>query len=178
MVILTPISDVTRQRWPRMRPQEVLKRPRSRSGRLGPKVSALFAVALSCLFAEALSAQQSAQPQPDAVPPAATAPSRPASVSLGAASWRQSLVARLVRFQRYPPRARGAEGVVSLAFSIDRHGNVASSQIVKSSGSAVLDAEALDLVKRAAPLPAPPSEISDSDLSVIVPIRFATGGRP
>jgi protein TonB len=38
---------------------------------------------------------------------------------------------------------------------------------------AVLDAEALDLIKRAAPLPPPPADIADSDLSFIVPIRFA-----
>jgi periplasmic protein TonB len=92
-------------------------------------------------------------------------------------SWQQSLLARLVRFQRYPPRARDVQGVVSLAFSIDRHGNVVSSHIIKSSGSALLDYEALDLIKRAAPLPAPPAEIADSDLSVIVPIRFSAGGR-
>jgi periplasmic protein TonB len=52
-----------------------------------------------------------------------------------------------------------------------------SSQIAKSSGSALLDVEALDLIKRAAPLPAPPAEIAHSDLSVIVAIRFAAGGR-
>jgi hypothetical protein len=49
--------------------------------------------------------------------------------------------------------------------------------IVKSSGSALLNYEALDLIKRAAPLPAPSIEIGDSDLSVIVPIRFSASGR-
>jgi periplasmic protein TonB len=83
------------------------------------------------------------------------------------------LVARLVKAQRYPAQARGLQGVVSLAFTIDRHGGVVSSRIVKSSGSAVLDAEALDLIKRAAPLPPPPADIVDSDLSFVVPIRFA-----
>jgi len=83
------------------------------------------------------------------------------------------LVARLSRL--HPPLARGVEGVVSLAFSIDRHGNVVSSRIVKSSGSAVLDAEALDLLKRAAPLPPPPAEIANSELSFVVPIRFVAG---
>jgi protein TonB len=67
--------------------------------------------------------------------------------------------------------------VVSLAFSIDRHGNVVSSRIVKSSGSTVLDAEALDLLKRAAPLPPPPAEIADSELSFVVPIRFVAGSK-
>jgi protein TonB len=83
------------------------------------------------------------------------------------------LVARLAKVQRYPAQARGAQGVVSLAFTIDRHGGVVSSKIVKSSGSAILDAEALDLIKRAAPLPPPPADVADSDLSFVVPIRFA-----
>jgi protein TonB len=83
------------------------------------------------------------------------------------------LVARLTKVQRYPAQARGVQGVVSLAVTIDRQGKVVSSKIVKSSGSAVLDAEALDLIKRAAPLPPPPADIADSDLSFVVPIRFA-----
>jgi periplasmic protein TonB len=157
---------------------DTLQHTRSISGRIGrTAVGALCVVAFSALFAVAVSAQQNPEPQPGVAPPAAAVPSPPAPASSATASWQRLLVARLVRFQRYPPRARGVEGVVSLAFSLDRHGNVVSSHIVKSSGSALLDYEALDLIKRAAPLPALPAEIADSDLSVIVPIRFSAGGR-
>jgi TonB family protein len=45
------------------------------------------------------------------------------------------------------------QGVVNLAFTIDRQGKVVSGKIVKSSGSTALDDEALDMIKRAAPLP-------------------------
>ena len=83
------------------------------------------------------------------------------------------MIERLTKVQRYPARARGAQGMVSLAFTINRQGKVVSSKIVKSSGSRVLDAEALDLIKRAEPLPPPPTDIADSDLSFVVPIRFA-----
>ena len=62
---------------------------------------------------------------------------------------------------------------MTIGFAIDRHGKVVSSRIVKSSGSAVLDAEALALLKRAAPLPAPPAEVTDTALSFILPVRFA-----
>jgi len=99
--------------------------------------------------------------------------SSPASASSASASWQQSLVARLTKVQHYPAQAHGVQGVVNLAFTIDRQGKVVSSKIAKSSGSAVLDAEALDLIKRAAPLPPPPADIPDSDLSFVVPIRFA-----
>jgi protein TonB len=89
--------------------------------------------------------------------------------------WQQSLVAHLGRFKRYPAQGGVAEGVVSLAFTIDRKGNVVSSRIEKTSGSTVLDAEALAMVKRAAPLPAPPAEVADADLTFVVPIRFTAG---
>ena len=82
-------------------------------------------------------------------------------------------MARLTKVERYPAQARGVHGVVSLAVTIDRQGKVVSSKIVKSSGSTALDDEALDMIKRAAPLPPPPADIADSDLSFIVPIRFA-----
>jgi TonB family protein len=65
--------------------------------------------------------------------------------------------------------------VANLAFRIDRQGHVVSSGIVKSSGSAILDAEALALVKRAAPFPPPPPAVPDASLSFIVPINFVAG---
>jgi TonB family protein len=77
----------------------------------------------------------------------------------------------------YPAQAHGAEGVASLAFTIDRKGNVLNSQIATTSGSAVLDAEVLALVKRAAPFPPPPAVVVDADLSFVVPIRFTAGER-
>jgi protein TonB len=129
-------------------------------------VGAVCVVAFGAVFAVVATAQQ---PQSPEVPPVPNAPSPPASP---AASWQQSLVAHLGRFQRYPAQARGIEGTVSVAFSIDRHGKVVSSRIAKSSGSPLLDAEALDLIKRAAPLPPPPAEIADGQLSFVVPINF------
>ena len=136
-------------------------------------VGALCVFTFCSLCCVGASAQQDAKPQPQAAPPVATGPSPPASVSSTTASWQQSLVARIAKVQRYPAQARGVQGVVSLAFTIDRQGKVVSSKIVKSSGSAVLDAEALDLIKRATPLPPPPTDVADSNLSFVVPIRFA-----
>jgi TonB family protein len=103
-------------------------------------------------------------------------PSR-ASPSQNVSHWQQALVARLDRFKRYPAQAHGAEGVASLTFTIDRKGNVLNSQIATTSGSAVLDAEVLALVKRAAPFPPPPAVVVDADLSFVVPIHFTAGER-
>ena len=102
-------------------------------------VSALSAVAPSSLSAALVWAQQNPQSSPEA-PAAAPAPVSPASPSYASPSpkvshWQQALVARLDRFKCYPAQAHGAEGVASLAFTIDPNGNVLSSQIATSSGS-------------------------------------------
>jgi TonB family protein len=57
------------------------------------------------------------------------------------------------------------------AFSIDPKGNIVRRRIDETSGSAALDAEALAMIKRAGPLPAPPTQVADADLAV-VRIRF------
>jgi protein TonB len=125
---------------------------------------------ISALLVTAAAAQQT-QPQPQQAPTTATVPTSP-ELAPAIASWQQAVVARLARFQRYPAQAKGATGIVNLSFSIDRQGHVLNSQIIKSSGSAVLDAEALSLLTRAAPLPPPPAAVPDSDLTFVLPIRF------
>ena len=115
--------------------------------------------------------QTQPQPQLQQAPATATVPTSP-KLAPAIASWQQAVVARLARFQRYPAQAKGATGVVNLSFSIDRQGHVLNSRVIKGSGSAVLDTEALSLLARAAPLPPPPAGVPDSDLTFVVPIRF------
>jgi TonB family protein len=112
------------------------------------------------------------QPQLQHAPTIATVPTSPKLAPV-IASWQQALATRLARFQRYPAQAKGATGVVNVSFSIDRQGHVLNGRVTKSSGSAVLDTEALSLLTRAAPLPPPPAAAPDSDLTFVLPIRFA-----
>jgi periplasmic protein TonB len=112
------------------------------------------------------------QPQLQHAPTTATVPTSP-KLAPAIADWQQALVARVARFQRYPAHAKGATGVVNLSFSIDRQGHVLNRRVTKSSGSVVLDTEALSLLARAAPLPPPPAAAPDSDLTFVLPIRFA-----
>jgi len=130
---------------------------------------------ISALFVTAAVAQQTA-PQPEQAPTTTPSPASP-KLAPAIASWQQAVVARLARFQRYPAQAKGATGVANLSFSIDRQGHVLNSQIIKSSGSAVLDAEALSLMTRAAPLPPPPAAVPDTDLTFVLPIRFEGSGK-
>ena len=89
-------------------------------------------------------------------------------------NWKSELVARLQRYKRYPgeAQARGEQGVAQLAFSVDRNGGVHNARIVRSSGSSLLDRATLDLIARAAPLPAPPPEMRGAQISIVVPINY------
>jgi protein TonB len=71
-------------------------------------------------------------------------------------------------------RARNIEGVVRLEFTLDRSGQIVSSHIVQSSGSPLLDEEAMAMIRRAAPLPAPPQQVPGPAFSLAVPIKFRT----
>ncbi|RAI44529.1 energy transducer TonB family protein [Rhodoplanes roseus] len=127
------------------------------------------------------------EPPPVATaPPSAAAPApRPATAAPGAvpqvppatmARWQTRLLAQLHRHKRYPAAARGRTGIARVAFTIDRDGRVLHRSIATSSGSEALDAEALALLDRASPLPVPPTELSGTALSFVVPIRFTTSG--
>ena len=90
-------------------------------------------------------------------------------------SWQTRVSAHLERRKRYPSAARSRrdEGVAQVRFTIDDSGRVLTSRLVRSSGHAALDAEALALMERASPLPAPPAGISRT---ITVPIRFNVRG--
>jgi protein TonB len=87
------------------------------------------------------------------------------------ASWRGSLMAHLNRYKRFPSGA--APGTVQVAFSIDRGGRVLSARLVRGSGDAALDTEAVAMIRRASPVPAPPDGIGGSAIALAVPIRFS-----
>ena len=110
------------------------------------------------------------EPPQEETPPA---PPRPAQAIASVATWRSQIVTILEHNKRYPSeaRARGEQGVTRLAFSIDTQGHLLTSRIVKSSGSATLDAETLALVQRAQPFPPPPPELAGSELTV--PVSFS-----
>ena len=82
----------------------------------------------------------------------------------------------LNRHKRYPRRAeyRGDEGTVLVKFIVNRHGEVLSYGLERSSGNTLLDKEALALIKRAQPLPVFPDELANvkDTITVIVTIPF------
>lgn len=103
-----------------------------------------------------------------AAPAAGASSASPAA----AASWRGSLIAHLNRYKRFPGGA--SPGVVQVAFSIDRSGRVTSARLVRGSGDEALDEEAVAMIRRASPVPAPPEGLGGGGgISLAVPIRFS-----
>ena len=89
-------------------------------------------------------------------------------------TWKTQIVALLERNKRYPAAAqsRREQGVAQVFFSLDRQGRVINSRIARSSGANALDEEALALLRRAQPFPAPPRELPGEHVDLTVPIRF------
>lgn len=94
-----------------------------------------------------------------------------AAASVAPALWQARLMAHLERHKRYPAgaRARGEAGTAYVRFRIDAAGNVLSASLARSSGSADLDAEVVDLVRRASPVPPAPAGMKTV---IIAPVRF------
>lgn len=80
---------------------------------------------------------------------------RNGSADGGSADLIQALLARIERAKRYSPEARrlGVEGTVEVQFTIDVQGRAKEVRVIRSSGSALLDAASVETVKRAEPLP-------------------------
>jgi TonB family protein len=65
------------------------------------------------------------------------------------------------------------ESTVVVQFSIDREGRVLDARVVQSSGYPRLDRSAVDVVKRASPLPPPPPDlISQQRLTFQQPVTY------
>lgn len=92
------------------------------------------------------------------------------SSSMSVATWRGMVMAHLNRLKRYPGAGGGTS---SVAFTIDRGGRVLSARLIRSSGSAALDSEAVALARRASPVPPPPDNIGKGAITLTVPVRFA-----
>ena len=86
-------------------------------------------------------------------------------------SWKSELIAHLNRYKRYPAGANG-NGVASVTFSINASGRVMAARLGGSAGESALDQEAVAIVNRASPMPAPPAGMG-SLVTLSVPIRFS-----
>jgi protein TonB len=119
-----------------------------------------------------LERREAAAPPPSsrASAPQATSQGVSETPSVSTASWRGTLIAHLNRYKRFPGGAN--PGTVQVAFSIDRGGRVISARLAGSSGDAALDDEAVAMIRRASPVPAPPDGVGGPVVALAVPVRF------
>jgi protein TonB len=125
--------------------------------------------------APATTAPQAVPEQTAALPMAPSQGQLKLTNSQAAAKWRNQIVAVIERNKRFPEAAarRGETGTAQVFFSLDRHGHLITSRILRSSGAAVLDSEALALLQRAEPFPPPPPEYPGDSVNLILPLHFA-----
>ncbi|TWA85441.1 outer membrane transport energization protein TonB [Azospirillum brasilense] len=117
-----------------------------------------------------------ANPAPAAAPPSG-APAQAAPVprnSNALPTWHGAVLGHLERYKRYPRIAqmRRQQGVPQVAITIDRQGRVVSVRLHKGSGFEALDEETIALVERASPLPAPPPEVAQDRMELVVPVQY------
>jgi protein TonB len=124
--------------------------------------------------------QQAVHTEPVAA--AVTAP--PGEVEKPAPSVNQSSVSpaylqkvfdKIKKGKRYPrlARDRGIEGAVLLEFVLASDGKLVDIRVLHSSGFAILDREALQTIRRAAPFPKLPEGTLAGRVALKVPISFA-----
>jgi protein TonB len=124
------------------------------------------------------STRSEASAPPSIAAPPASSLAAPQTSTAGAQSatvtWRGLLLGRLQAYRRYPRRAQsaGQEGVVLVAFTVDRRGAVLGVRIVRGAGYPLLDDEALATVRRASPVPPPPNDVPGDPVEVVVPVDF------
>jgi len=88
--------------------------------------------------------------------------------------WQTKIVKLVARKQVYPRSAmrRELEGRAKVRVSIDRTGAIIGHEVISPTGLAVFDKEIPKLIKRINPLPTPPAELSDNQLSFVLPLSW------
>ena len=109
---------------------------------------------------------------------AALLPASPAMAQEGTAAAAQLYQYRLLqtgtRLRGYPPeaRTRRLEGTVTISLHISAEGVLTRQSVVRSSGHAILDEHALDLLARAVPLTEIPSALQNRPFVVRIAVAF------
>lgn len=128
-----------------------------------------------------LAAEETSAPRQEATPQAAVARAPVVGSGRSAqrerAAWQRRLVAHLDRQKRYPAAAGRREAQVEIRFALDATGRVKSVDIARSSGMPAFDMAALDMMKRADPVPAPPDYMDEKSLEFTMPVIFKADRR-
>lgn len=89
--------------------------------------------------------------------------------------YEQTISLWIKKFQLYPESARvqGIQGKAVVRVRIDRRGNIRYTILEENTGNADLDRAALDMVRRANPVPAVPNSYPEGDMfEFLIPVNF------
>lgn len=112
-------------------------------------------------------------PPPPPEPPKVTGPTQQ-DIDNARNQYGSLLSREFAKHRQYPriAQVRGWQGVVRVQLEMNVHGQILSTGIQESSGYKSLDEQALEMVKKAAPLPVPPEVLRTRQFSVLVPVVF------
>lgn len=89
------------------------------------------------------------------------------------ARYEQQISAWIAQHQLYPAEAGGVSGRVTMRVRVDRQGYVRYYAIERSSGNAALDRAAIEMIRRANPVPPAPADYPAENLiEFLIPILF------
>lgn len=86
-----------------------------------------------------------------------------------------AVMRELYKHKKYPRELKQAkvEGTVVVRFTIDRSGRLLASNVEQGSGHPALDQAALEMLARAAPLPAIPDFMNRDELALAIPVEYS-----
>lgn len=102
---------------------------------------------------------------------AAVAVATAASVSAQSTGWTKEVATLVARMHNYPraAQARGDEGTAKVKVVVSGAGKLVAAEVVQSSGSPILDREAVKIVEKVSAFPAPPG---GADSTVVLPLTW------
>jgi protein TonB len=127
---------------------------------------------------QVIAAAPSKDAEPTFVAPPAPEPEKPKTpppdIDAALGNYGSLLAREFAKYKQYPRIAqmRGWQGIVKIKLEIDASGTVASSTVVTSSNFESLDNQALEMVKKATPLPLPPEALRHKPFTITVPVVF------
>ena len=104
-----------------------------------------------------------------------TANQKPLEMNDSTKRYIAKLMRHLQRYKQYPAilKKNHIEGKPVIRFSINKSGHVTNVEVKKHAKSAELDQAAMDVFRRASPLPKIPSELERETLTMSLPIEYS-----
>lgn len=112
-------------------------------------------------------------PPPPPEPPKKIEPNED-DINVALGQYGNTLGRAIAKHKQYPKIAamRGWQGECLLDLKLDGNGNVLSASVKESSGHEALDNQALEMVRKASPFPAPPEVLRGRSFNITVPVSF------